>query len=145
MTGANIEPSFELVDQPAPEDMSFLGDRLYEFNVGATAIRDGVLLGIFVRDDNDAMTAGLHGHTWGGTCEVSRLWVRGDLRHQGIGSRLMKAAEAEARHRGCHQMFLSTHSFQAPDFYERLGFEEIGRISDYPVGHDQIFLRKRLD
>ncbi len=145
MTGADIDPSFELVDQPALEDMSFLGDRLYDFNVGATAIRDGVLLGIFMRDDSGVMTAGLHGHTWGGTCEVSRLWVSDDLRHQGIGSRLMKAAEAEARRRGCRQMFLSTHSFQAPEFYERLGFEEIGRISDYPVGHDQIFLRKVLD
>jgi len=139
-----MNEAFELIEQPAPEDMSFLGDRLYEFNVGATAIRDGVLLGIFMRDADGAITAGLHGHTWGGTCEISRLWVSEDLRHRGIGSRLMMAAEAEARRRCCRQMFLSTHSFQAPAFYERLGFAEIGRISDYPAGHDQIFLRKSL-
>jgi ribosomal protein S18 acetylase RimI-like enzyme len=139
-----LSENYEVVAEPAAEDMSFLGDRLYNFNVGATGIRDGVLLGIFVRDDSGAMTAGLHGHTWGGTCEISRLWVSEDLRHQGIGSRLMIAAEAEARRRGCRQMFLSTHSFQAPAFYERLGFEEIGRIGDYPSGHDQIFLRKSL-
>lgn len=134
----------EVVDEPAPEDTSFLGDRLYEFNVGATGIRDGTLLGIFIRGDDGVMTAGLHGHSWGGTCEISRLWVREDLRHLGIGTELMTAAETEARRRGCRQMFLTTHSFQAPDFYARLGFEEIGRISDYPAGHHQIFLRKTL-
>lgn len=134
----------ELVDAPSTEDTSFLGDRIYEFNVGATAIRDGRLLGIFLRDADGVMAAGLHGHTWGGTCEISRLWVREDLRHQGVGSRLMDVAEQEAVRRGCTQMFLSTHSFQAPDFYARLGFEQIGRIDDYPEGHEQIFLRKRL-
>jgi GNAT superfamily N-acetyltransferase len=143
-TAECMDGAFELVDEPTPEDMAYLGDRLYEFNVGATSIHDGVLLGIFVRDDAGVITAGLHGHTWGGTCEVSRLWVSEHLRSRGIGSELMAAAEAEARRRGCSQMFLSTHSFQAPAFYTRLGFSEIGRISDYPAGHDQIFLCKRL-
>jgi ribosomal protein S18 acetylase RimI-like enzyme len=139
-----MSDAFELVEQPTSEDMSFLGDRLSEFNVETTAIHDGLLFGIFIRGDNGVIQAGLHGHTWGGTCEISRLWVSDDLRHQGIGSRLMMAAEAEARRRGCRQMFLSTYSFQAPGFYARLGFAEIGRITDYPVGHDQLFLRKRL-
>jgi chloramphenicol 3-O phosphotransferase len=135
---------FEFVEEPVPEDMSFLGDRLHEFNVGATKIADGRLFGIFMRDENGVMTAGLHGHTWGGTCEISRLWVREDLRHSGLGSELMTGAEEVARSRGCSQIFLSTHSFQAPEFYARLGFAEIGRITDYPDGYDQIFLSKRL-
>lgn len=135
---------FELTDEPSSEDQEFLGERLYEFNTDATGIRDGTLLGIFMRDDDGVMSAGLHGHTWGGTCEISRLWVREDLRHGGIGRDLMNTAEAEARRRGCRQMFLTTHSFQAPSFYESLGFEEIGRIAGYPKGHDQIFLRKKL-
>lgn len=135
---------FEIVDRPSQDDMTFLGDKLYEYNVGATSISDGVLLGIFLRDDDGSIRAGLHGHTWGGTCEVSRVWVREDLRHTGIGSRLLAAAEDEARRRGCGQMLLSTHSFQAPALYARLGYEEIGRIDDYPVGHAQHFFRKPL-
>ena len=138
------DDGFELVDEPSSDDMSFLGDRLYEFNVGATGIRDGKLLGIFMRDDNGALVAGLHGHTWGGTCEIDRLWISEDLRHKGVGTRLMMSAENEARRRGCRQMFLTTHSFQAAPFYEHLGFTEVGRITDYPAGYDQIFLRKSL-
>ncbi len=135
---------FEFTDEPSDADQSFLGDRLYDFNVGATGLSDGTLLGLFMRGDDGVLLAGLHGHTWGGTCEISRLWVSEELRGRGIGTRLMAAASDEARRRGCTQIFLSTHSFQAPDFYARLGFTEVGRMEDYPAGYHQVFLVKRL-
>jgi GNAT superfamily N-acetyltransferase len=86
----------------------------------------------------------LAGWTWGGCGYVGSLWVRRELRGAGVGSRLLAAAEAEARERGCEQMALSTHTFQAPTFYARRGYVECGRTPSYPRGHAQVHLVKRL-
>lgn len=129
---------------PTSEEIQYLEDRLYEFNASATGIADGKSLAFFIRGAQGELIAGAAGHTWGGTCELRQVRVRADLRGQGLGRRLMQAAEAEARRLGCGQIVLSTHSFQAPAFYRRLGFEEIARLDDYPRGHAHVLLRKRL-
>jgi GNAT superfamily N-acetyltransferase len=131
-----------ILEEPGHDDILFLEDRLYEFNVARTGIEDGRLLAIFLRDAHNDILAGLYGWTWGRCCEVRSLWVHEQWRGQGLGTRLMAAAEEEARARGASQMVLTTHSFQAPDFYRRLGFEPVGLFEDYPLGHQMIFLRK---
>ncbi len=135
---------FSICETPDHQDIQFLDDRLYEYNVSRTGIADGRLLAIILRDCANTIVAGLYGWTWGACCEVKTLWVHNQWRGQGLGTRLMAAAEEEARTRGAAQMVLSTHSFQVPDFYRGLGFEPVGQIEDYPVGYQQIFFRKRL-
>jgi hypothetical protein len=71
-------------------------------------------------------------------CERARRGAGAGAR----GSR--RSAEQEARRRGCVQVALSTHSFQAPGFYARFGYRECGRTPAYPRGYDQIHLVKRL-
>ena len=131
--------------EPTPDDVQFVEDRLYEFNSGATGITDGEWLAIFARDEDHRIVAGICGNTWGGWAEIRQVWVEEARRKQGLGTRLLGAAEREARRRGCRQMLLMTFSFQAPAFYARHGFEIVAVVDDHPHGHKNMLLRKRLD
>jgi GNAT superfamily N-acetyltransferase len=135
---------FRIEDDPRPEEVAALDDRLYRSNVAATGWDDGRWLAIFVRDGAGELVAGLHGWTWGRTGFVRALWVREDSRRQGLGARLLAAAEGEARRRGCREMQLDTYSYQAPGFYRRLGYEEIGALPGWPDRASRIFFRKPL-
>ncbi len=121
-----------------------LEDRLYEFNSAATGLFDGVLLNASVENAAGETIAGLSGHTWGGCCEILRLWVDAAARRRGVGSALLRAAEREAIKRGCAQIVLTTHSFQAPALYERLGYARVATIENYPRGHAQLVYVKAL-
>ena len=137
-------PELVIRTDPTPAEIGLLEDRLYEFNAKTTGIGDALGLAIFERDDQDEVVAGLCGHTWGGCCEIRQLWVHEKVRGLGIGRRLLELAEREARRRECFQIILATHSFQAPGFYLRLGFEIVASVPEYPRGHQHLHLRKVL-
>ena len=136
--------AFAIETDPTPAQIEYLEDRLYEFNAAATGVTDGQGLAIFVRDAQDRIVAGICGHTWGGCCEIRQLWVDESRRRQGLGTRLLQAAEEEARRRHCSQMVLTTFDFQAPEFYIKRGFHRLAAVSDYPHGHASLLLQKVL-
>lgn len=123
---------------------SFLADRIYEFNAKATGYFDGESFAAVQRDEAGTILAGISGYTWGGLCLVSYLWVAEQHRGSGIGSRLLRVAEQHAKGKGCVVTLLSTHSFQSPGFYIRMGYEQQASIKDNPVGHSDVFYAKRL-
>jgi len=130
-----------------PFDVALSGDledRIYAFNVEQTGIDDGRMLALVVRDATGHAVATALGHTWGGTCELKTVWVDAPLRRAGLGRALVLRAIAEAEARGCSQLLLATHSFQAPDFYAKLGFRELFRLNDYPSGHAEIWMLREL-
>lgn len=131
-------------DRQCEELGAFLADRIYEFNARATGYFDGMLLAGCVRRDTGAVIAGFNGHTWGGCCELSHVWVHEQFRGQGLGALLLRSAEAEAVARGCVQVVVATHSFQAPGFYERMGYERRYAIEGRPRGHASIIYVKVL-
>ena len=129
---------------PAFEDMRFLEDRLYDYGVEQTGVDDGQWLAIFLRDAQQTIQAGLKGWTWCGSCYIQTVWVQKDLRGQGVGTQLVQAAEQEARRRGCDHMVLSSYSFQAPGFYQKLGYEVFAVLDEHPRHHRHYYFHKRL-
>jgi GNAT superfamily N-acetyltransferase len=126
-------------------EIDALEDRLYEHNRAASGHTDGRGLGFEVEDAAGAQMGAIAGHTWGGVAEIAQLWVDPAHRGQGLGLQLLDAALAEARARGCSQMFLMTYDFQAPWLYEKRGFERLIDVPDWPEGHTHILMRLRLD
>ena len=122
------------MDDPDPEVIAFLEERVTEATIRAAGIDDDRDLAIVVRDPDGLIIAGLSGGTWGGCCEFSHLWVAEEARGRGLGSALIHAAEDEARRRACSDVVLMTHDVQAPGFYERLGYETVGVVEGYPSG-----------
>jgi ribosomal protein S18 acetylase RimI-like enzyme len=140
MQPSAIEPSEAVED----ELNSFVDARIYEFNIQATGFDDGKPFSGVVRDEGKNIVAAVNGHTWGGCCHVAHLWVAESQRRQGYGSALLKFAEEEATRRACLQVQLLTHSFQAPEFYERHGYIRVATIDNYPQGHAQYVYAKPL-
>lgn len=138
------DTDIEISDNASPGDLQFLEEQINEYNFATTGIRDARLLAILLRDSDRRIYAGLSGHTWGGVAEVRFLWIDEQSRHQGIGTRLLRTAEDEARSRGCRKIVLSTHTFQAPDFYFKNGYVVVGGFADYPRGYNSIFFEKLL-
>jgi GNAT superfamily N-acetyltransferase len=62
---------------------------------------------------------------------IEVLFVDEAVRGQGIGSRLLLQAEQQARELGAKNVVLETFEFQAPKFYAKHGYSELGRIGDY--------------
>jgi len=135
----------EIVDESARSRIAaFLTDRIYEFNAKTTGHDDARDYVIAVSDGKADVVAGANGYTWGASCYVTNLWVTEALRGQGVGRSVLAAVEDCARRRGCGQIILSSHTFQAPDFYTHHGFTEIFRIPDYPKDYDDVWLVKPL-
>ena len=121
-----------------------LTDRIYEFNAKATGYDDGRLLAGCIRNDAGDIIAGFNGHTWGGNCELSNVWVDERYRGQGLGALLLRSAEREAVARDYTQIVLATHSFQAQGFYERMGYQRKYAIEGQPKGYADIVYVKLL-
>ena len=140
-----LGPGYRLTveDAPADADVDVLPHALEAYNEGRWPQHPPWRpLAIFLREEARTV-AGLAGETYCGWLFVKYLWVSEGLRSRGVGRELMARAEARALERGCHSAWLDTFSFQSRGFYEKLGYQEFGRL-DYPPDHHRHFMRKRL-
>lgn len=136
--------SFTTTDSPSDDSLLVVDTGLDEYNFSVAPLNDVRPLAAFATDAAGAVVGGAVGRTWGKCCELLQLWVLQTHRSQGVGSRLLQEFEAHARTRGCSVFYLTTLSYQAPDFYSRHGYEVLAQIAGYPDGIIK-FLMQRVD
>ena len=137
-------PEIVVGDVVCDEDADELRQAVHDFNFEATGYRDDRPLSCILRDRSGILAAGIDGFTWGGYARIEYLWVDEARRGRGLGRALLMAAEAEAARRGCATIVLDTHSFQAPEFYRRLRYTQVGETLDTPLGFSQVLFQKRI-
>lgn len=137
------EITFE--ENPADEEIQILGEGIEQYTESKFGSRGNKPLTFFLRDDVGSIVGGVHGNygEWG-WLYISTLWVSERVRGSGYGTLLMQHIEGAAIKDGCTNAYLDTFSFQAPEFYQKLGYTIFAELEDFPAGHSRCFLRKRL-
>lgn len=129
----------------APADAEAAIDAgLDAFNHEAAPLHEVQPLACIVHDGTGAVAGGALGRRWGTCGELQQLWVRADTRGHGVGSEVVRRFEALAREKGCRTMHVETFSFQAPAFYQALGYQVAYARHDFPHGVVKYHLIRRL-
>lgn len=144
---ADRDTGFSITHDYNDEDYDYVAESLYEYNVRETG---GLLkkpahdIHLFLRDESGRVAGGIFGETFSYCMYIDVFWIDELYRSQGCGKRLLLEAERAGKAMGCLFSHTSTFSYQAPEFYKRMGYEVFGVLDEYPDGIKQFFLKKRL-
>ncbi|MER9883961.1 GNAT family N-acetyltransferase [Mesorhizobium sp. M0118] len=138
-----MDPNIEIREQPDEADRQVILDGLNAYNLGMAGPYHYEPVAVLIKDPAT-------GHTIGGLwarCNydwlfIELLFVPEHFRGQKIGARLVSSAEQWALGQACIGVWLDTYEFQAPAFYQSLGYEIFGHLPHHPRGFGRYFLRK---
>jgi GNAT superfamily N-acetyltransferase len=134
------ELAIAVTASPSSDDLATIGGGLRAFNEADVGPAGRLPLAALVRDEAGAVVAGISGYTAWGWLYVQWLWVAETARGQGLASRMLAAAEVEARERG----YIDTFNPVALKIYLRAGYFAFGALEDFPRGRTRTFLQKPL-
>lgn len=133
----------EFIADPTDQQLAEIERSLDEHNAGVASARTASRLrAVYVEWGN--VIAGLDGAAYWGKLHIRLLWVHPDHRSEGLGSQLMGWAEEQGRKLGCKSAMVDTMSFQAPEFYAKRGYRQIGLSEGYEGGASRHYFEKEL-
>ena len=101
-----------------------------------------VQLKLYVDDDSVELMTGLVAEIFENWLEIEYLFVKEELRGQGICSQLLQQVESEAKKRNCCYVFVNTRQCQAPAFYQKHGYKKVFAFKDYPYTGQRHYYQK---
>ncbi|PTA51312.1 GNAT family N-acetyltransferase [Shewanella morhuae] len=133
-----------LINDESTEFADAVKQKIVEFNQAQWQGLCRKNLGLKLQNVEGELLAGISGKTFGNWFLIDYLWVDDSLRQQKIGTRLLLAAESQAKERGCQFVLLDTLDFQAKPFYERHGYKVQWIQQAYPETGSKFFMVKAL-
>ena len=132
------------LDNTESQKSQEIGDLIRSYNRSKREAAESEPLNLYVEDEHGQLMAGLVAETFGNWLEIEYLFVKEELRGQGIGSKLLQQAESEAKKRNCRFAFVNTYQFQVPAFYQKYGYKEVFTMKDYPYTGQRYYYQKEL-
>ena len=123
------------------EDTEFIHSRLREYNRKYMSDFDDYNFHI---EKDGKIIAGIVAASIFDTLEVEFLFVDENHRGKNLGTELLKHAENTAKMNGLKRILLNTYSFQAPEFYKKLGYSELFKIDPCFGEFSQSYFIKNL-
>lgn len=96
----------------------------------------------FIRNEDNAIKGGCNGNIGYNWLYIDQLWVDESYRGKGYGTRLMQAAEKLGLEKKCLYAAVNTASWEALDFYKKLGYRVELERDGLPRDSSFYFLRK---
>lgn len=122
-------------------DNEIIHENLRAYN--AKYLRDFRDYSFHIREDG-RIIAGAVAESALDAVEVEFLFVDSAWRGKGLGEALLRHIEAAAARDGMRRILLNTYSFQAPEFYRRMGYRELFVLDPCFEGIRQHFFAKDL-
>lgn len=130
--------------KPNQKDMKALVDGLLSHHAKSGHSRKTKVFSAFMHNEsNEAIGGIIVSFLWDGM-HIDSLWVDESMRNQGLGRELIEIAENEAKSRGCKVAYTDTFTWQAPEFYKKMGYTVYGKLDDFPEGFSLTYVQKRF-
>jgi GNAT superfamily N-acetyltransferase len=129
---------------PTQDELTTIFGGLNAFNEADVGPADRLPLAVVLRNEAGTVIGGISGNTGWGWLYLQWLWLDAGQRGQGLAGKMLEAAEAEARGRGCHGSYIDTFNPVALKVYQRAGYVPFGELKDFPPGRTRTFLQKAL-
>ncbi|MFX0123570.1 MAG: GNAT family N-acetyltransferase [Candidatus Hodarchaeota archaeon] len=139
---------YVISDTPSDEDMKIvqkgLEDHNRKFPSGGLDIPKPDI-SLVMKDISGKIIGGVITSMLTGVMHLEVLWVDETYRNRGLGKSLVLQAERIAKEKGYPASHTWTFSFQAPEFYQSIGYEVLGIFDGYTGGITEYVLHKKFE
>ena len=142
-----MDNKLKVVNEMSLEDSQTMSANLRDFNIEQSkglSTKPETSINLTLKSEIGEVVGGIRSRAFYQSLTIDFLWIDERFRRMGYGKDLMLKVEGLAKEEGCISANTMTYSFQAPHFYEKLGYKIVGVFEEYPEGIKKYFLEKRL-
>lgn len=131
------------IENMSDEIQAKINDEFYKYQIETTGPIEYKTVVFTARQNNELIGVLTAIIKWG-QLHIKTLIVDSTYRKHGIGSQLMQQTFNYGRDNGCTIVYVETSSFQAPDFYKKIGFVVEFIRDGYKNGYSYYYLKYNL-